>query len=260
MSFYLSKILWLIFNPFNIFIFITLLSIFLYFIKLRRLSLIIFLINFVFIVIISFLPIGSYLIYKIEKEYHSYIKPPEQVDGILILGGATNPLLFNEYNQISLNGSAERLVESVMIIKKFEKAKVIFSGGSGVVNRSDLGHSKVAKSFYKKIGIEIEKIIFEDDSRNTYENIIYSKKIANPKINENWLLITSASHMKRALLIGSKHNWNLIPYPVDFKTRKKFKLTPNLSLLSNLNSFQEGSHEWLGLTSYYLMNRTNSIF
>jgi len=260
MSFYLSKILWLILNPFNIFIFVTLLSIFLYFVKLRRISLIIFLINFVFIALISFLPIGSYLIYNIEKEYHSYIKPPDQVDGILILGGATNPLLYNEYDQISLNGSSERLVESVFIIKKFDKAKVIFSGGSGILNRPDFDHAQVAKSFYKKIGIEIDKIIFEDNSRNTYENIIYSKKIANPKINENWLLITSASHMKRALLIADKNNWDLIPYAVDFKNIKEFKLTPNFNLLSNLNSFQQGSHEWLGLVSYYLMGRTDKVF
>ena len=260
MSFYLSKILWLILNPFNIFIFITLLSIFLYFIKLKRLSLIIFLINFVFITLISFLPIGSYLIYTIEKEYHSNINPPEKVDGILILGGATIPQLYNEYNQISLNGSSERLVESVFIIKKFDKAKVIFSGGSGLVNRPDLDHAKVAKSFYKKIGIETNQIIFEDKSRNTYENIIYSKKIANPKINENWLLITSASHMKRALLIADKNNWKLIPYAVDFKNIKNFKLIPNLELLKNLNSFQQASHEWLGLISYYLMGRTAKVF
>jgi len=260
MSFYLSKILWLILSPFNIFIFITLLSIFLYFIKLRRLSLIIFLINFVFIALISFFPIGSYLIYNIEKEYHSNIKPPEKIDGILILGGATIPQLYNEYNQISLNGSSERLVESVFIIKKFDKAKVIFSGGSGIINRPDLGHSQVAKSFYEKIGIEIEKIIFEEESRNTYENIIYSKKIANPKINENWLLITSASHMKRALLIADKSNWKLIPYAVDFKNIKNFKLIPNLKLLKNLNSFHQGSHEWLGLVSYYLMGRTDKVF
>ena len=260
MSFYLSKILWLILNPFNIFIFVTLISIFLYFVKLRKLSLIIFVINFVFITLISFLPIGSYLIYKIEKEYHSYIKPPDQVDGILILGGATNPLLYNEYDQISLNGSSERLVESVFIIKKFDKAKIIFSGGSGILNRPDLNHAQVAKSFYKKIGIEIDKIIFENNSRNTHENIIYSKKIANPKINENWLLITSASHMKRALLIADKNNWELIPYAVDFKNIKDFKFIPNLNLLSNLNSFQQGSHEWLGLVSYYLMGRTNKVF
>ena len=149
MSFYLSKILWLIVNPFNIFIFIAIITIFLYFTSFRRLSLIIFLINFIFITFISIFPIGSYLTYNIEKEFHSNIKIPERLDGIIILGGATNPLLFKEFDQISLNGSAERLVESVMIIRKFEKAKVIFSGGSGIVNRSDLGHSQVAKLFYK---------------------------------------------------------------------------------------------------------------
>ena len=259
MSFYLSKILWLIVNPFNIFIFITLFTMFLYFINFRRLSLIIYLINFIFIALISFLPIGSYLTYIIEKEFHTNTKFPEQVDGILILGGATNPLLFKEFDQISLNGSAERLVESVMIIRKFEKAKVIFSGGSGIVNRSDLGHSQVAKLFYKKMGVDSNKIFFEDKSRNTHENIIYSKKIAKPKKNENWLLITSAFHMKRALLIAEKNNWKFIPYAVDFKNIKEFKLTPNLNLLSNLNSFQSGLHEWLGLVSYYLMGRTEKF-
>ena len=259
MSFYLSKILWLIVNPFNIFIFITLFTMFLYFINLRRLSLIIYLINFIFIALISFLPIGSYLTYIIEKEFHTNTKIPERVDGILILGGATNPLLFKEFDQISLNGSAERLVESVMIIRKFEKAKVIFSGGSGIVNRSDLDHSQVAKLFYKKMGVDINKIFFEDKSRNTHENIIYSKKIAKPKKNENWLLITSAFHMKRALLIAEKNNWKFIPYAVDFKNIKEFKLTPNLNLLSNLNSFQSGLHEWLGLVSYYLMGRTEKF-
>ena len=259
MSFYLSKILWLIVNPFNIFIFITLFTMFLYFINFRRLSLIIYLINFIFIALISFLPIGSYLTYIIEKEFHTNTKTPERVDGILILGGATNPLLFKEFDQISLNGSAERLVESVMIIRKFEKAKVIFSGGSGIVNRSDLGHSQVAKQFYKKIGVDINKIFFEDKSRNTYENIIYSKKIAKPKKNENWLLITSAFHMKRALFIAEKNNWKLVPYAVDFKNTKEFKLTPNINLLSNLNSFQSGLHEWLGLVAYYLMGRTDKF-
>lgn len=260
MSFYLSKILWLILSPFNIFIFTTLFSIILYFFNFKRISLSIFLIIFILISLVSFLPIGRYLIFNIEKEYHSFINIPNQVDGILILGGATFPSLFREYGQISLNGSAERLVESVEIINKFKKAKIIFSGGSGVVNRPDLGHSQVAKSFYNKIGIDKNRILFEDDSRNTYENIIFSKKIANPKNNETWLLITSAYHMKRALLVAQKNNWNIIPYAVDFKNLRDFKLTPNLNLLSNLNSFQEASHEWLGLLYYYLMGRTDKVF
>ena len=73
------------------------------------------------------------------------------------------------------DGSSERLVESVFIIKKFDKAKVIFSGGSGVLNRPDLGHSDVAKFFYKKMGLDTNRLIFENSSRNTYENILFSK-------------------------------------------------------------------------------------
>ena len=260
MSFYLSKILWLILNPFNIFIFTTLLTIVLFSFNFRKISIIIFLINFTFLSFISFLPIGSYLIYYIEKEYHSFIESPENVDGIIILGGATIPSLFKEYDQISLNGSAERLVESIKIINKFENAKIIFSGGSGALHSPNYGHSDVAKVFFKNVGMDIKRIQFENNSRNTYENIILSKEIAKPNNSENWLLITSAFHMKRALLIAEKNNWKLIPYPVDFKNFKDFKLVPNLNLLSNLNTFQHGSHEWIGLVSYYLMGRTNKVF
>jgi len=260
MSFYLSKIIWLVLNPFNIYIFFTLLTIILYLFNFKKISITIFLINTLFLFIICFFPIGNYLIHQIEKEYYLHIDIPEKIDGVLILGGATNPLMFKEFKQISVNESSERLIESVYIIKQFKNSKVIFSGGSGIINRPDLGHSQVAKSFYKKMGVQDNRIIYEDNSRNTYENILFSKKIANPKKNENWILITSASHMKRAILIGSKHNWNFVPYAVDFKTTKKYKLSPNLSLLSNLNSFQQGSHEWLGLISYFLMNRTNRIF
>ena len=260
MSFYLSKILWLILNPFNIFILINFLIIILYVLSFRRLSITIFVINLLFLIIISILPIGNYLIYQIEKEYHSNTEIPENIDGILILGGATDALMFKEYGQISLNGSAERLVESVDIIRKHQNAKVIFSGGSGVLNRPDLGHSDVAKFFYKKMGLNTNRIIFENNSRNTFENILFSKKIITPKKNEKWLLITSASHMKRAQLVAEKNNWNLIPYAVDFKNLKNFKFTFNLNLLSNINYFQQGSHEWLGLVSYYLMGRTSKIF
>ena len=260
MSFYLSKILWLVLNPFNIFILFTIVTIFLYLISFKRTSIAIFFINSLYLFIISVLPIGNYLIYKIEKDYHSQSSIPDRLDGILILGGVTNPSMYKEFNEISVNGSAERLIESVSLIKRFNKSKVIFSGGSGIINRPDLGHSQVAKSFYKKVGLDESRIIFEDNSRNTYENILFSKKIAQPKKNENWLLITSAYHMKRALLIGSKNNWEFIPYAVDFKNKRKFKFVPSLNLLSNINSLQYGSHEWLGLISYYLMNRTDKIF
>ena len=93
MSFYLSKVLWLIINPFNILIFLLLITIFFLFLKKNKLTY--FFLSLFLIALVSFgiLPVGKYLIYKLEKNYHNEIILPDKVDGLLILGGATNPFL-----------------------------------------------------------------------------------------------------------------------------------------------------------------------
>ena len=260
MNFYLSKILWLLINPFNILIFLFLIIILFFYLKKNKFAYFLFIIFLAYLISFGILPTGKLLLHSLEKNYHTNFLFPEKVDGILILSGSTNPFLTNQFNQISLNGSAERLTESIKLIKKYSNAKIIFSGGSGSIKYPELKHAKVANDFFIQMGLSTNNIIFEDRSRNTHENIIFSRKIVNPKINEKWIIVTSAFHMNRSIFIGEKNNWKFIPYAVDFKTMKKFRFVPNLYLLSNINSFQQGSHEWLGLISYYLMNRTDKIF
>ena len=110
------------------------------------------------------------------------------------------------------------------------------------------------------MGIDISYIIFESKSRNTFENILFSKKIINPRESENWLLVTSSFHMSRAINVAEKLDWKFIPYPVDFRTSKKFiSFKPGFALLDNFNSFNLASHEVVGLLSYYLLGRSSKI-
>ena len=260
MTFYLSKFLWLIFNPFNLIIIIIIIGYFfnLFNYKILSKSLYIF-VSFIFF-ISAILPTGSYLNYLLEKDFHSKNYLPEKIDGILILSGATNPYLTKEHNQINFNGSVERLTESISLIKKYPNAKIIFSGGSGSLKYPDLDHASVAKNFFSNMGVDSSKIYYEKKSHNTYENILFSKRIALPKINEKWLLVTSAFHLKRSLGVSEKLEWTFIPYAVDFKKTKKFSWKPSFNLLSNLLEFQQASHEWVGLLAYYLMGRSDRIF
>ena len=99
--------------------------------------------------------------------------------------------------------------------------KIIFSGGS-IHQTFNSSHAYVANKFYSEMGIDISQITFEFKSRNTYENILFSKKIANPKTNEKWLLVTPAFHLNRSLGVSEKLEWTFIPYAVDFKKSKKF--------------------------------------
>ncbi len=124
MTFFLSKFLWYLFNPFNCILFFFILSVILNFFKYLKLSKIILYFTLFLFFITGTLPTGSYLLYLLEKNYHNKVNLPENVDGILILSGATNPFLTEEYDQISLNGSVERLTESIQLIYKYPKAEV----------------------------------------------------------------------------------------------------------------------------------------
>ena len=260
MSFFLSKFLWIFFNPFSLILFIFFIGcIFLFFKKYKIANFLLFS-NLFFLLFISIFPIGNYAIFILEKQYHNKTNYPQSVHGMLILSGATNPYLSREHNSIELNGSSERLTESVSLINKHKKAKIIFSGGSGYLNNPSLDHSEVAKKFFKKMNIDIGRVIFENKSRNTYENIIFSKQITEINKNHNWIIITSASHMKRAMLVSKKQNWNFYPYAVDFKQPKSISFYPSFNFFGNFQSFQHASHEWLGLVSYYLMGRIERIF
>ena len=258
MEFYLSKILWQIFNPLNIFLVLFFLSYFLNFFHYRKLSNTLYVFSLIFFFSIIIIPIGSYLLFLLEKDFHSQPNI-NQIDGILILSGATNPYLSIEHNQVNLNDSSERLFESIIMIKNNPNTKVIFSGGSGSLRFKSLDHAAIAKIFFYKMGVDSNKIIYENKSRNTYENIFLSKEIANPKKNEKWLIITSAFHMKRSLLVAEKLGWNLIPYATDFNEPKKFSLILTFNLFKNLSKFQKASHEWIGIISYYFLGKTSKI-
>tara|TARA_Y100000768_G_scaffold381399_1_gene359988 strand:- start:122 stop:907 length:786 start_codon:yes stop_codon:yes gene_type:complete len=260
MSFYIAKIFWIIINPFNLLIFFTTISLISYILnlKIRKFLLALLLICFS---IFCILPTGSYLIYKLEKNFHNYsdLSKIENIDGIIIMGGSTNPYLSSIYNQIHFNDSAERLLEAKRIIIKFPKAKVIFSGGSGNLLKNKYHESLDAKIFLDQNNIDTSNIFFENNSRNTYENIIMSEKLANRDFNENWLIISSAYHLSRSINVAENIGWKLIPYPTDFQLPKKFRINFSLNFYSNLSLIQLALHEWIGIYYYYLTGRTAKI-
>ena len=258
--YFISKFIWYLLSALNFFLF---LIIFIFVFKLlnkKKLSKIFFLFSFFFFIIIGVFPLGSFLLFKLEQNYQTLSIIPNDIDGIIILGGPSSSSLTRQHNQVSFNEAGERLTESVKIINKYNPEKIIFSGGSQKQTFND-SHSYVAKKFFSEMGIDVSKINFEFKSRNTYENILFSKQIAHPKNNEKWLIITSSFHMKRTMNIAEKLEWNLIPYPVDFRTGKYFSFKPSfVNFLENFNTFNLASHEFFGLISYYILGRTSKIY
>jgi uncharacterized SAM-binding protein YcdF (DUF218 family) len=134
---------------------------------------------------------------------------------VIVLGGGINPgLIAQERNQPQLNAAAERTTKALELLKKCSGFKVLYSTFSGSLNPEGMSESESAQLFFREQGISDSRTIFENESRNTFENAKFSTKFAQP--GNRWILVTSASHMPRAFATFERFDWNVTAYPVDF--------------------------------------------
>jgi len=205
------------------------------------------------------IPIGSLLLWPLEQRFPQLNPQLEKVDGIIMLGGAQRPLITRAYGQASVNGHAERMTTFLMLARRYPKAKLVFSGGSGDMRNQDVTEAATVKLFLQEQGFDANRVLYEDKSRNTYENGVFSKKIAEPKTGETWLLITSAADLPRAVGVFRRIAWPVVPVPCDYDVLEpRWRLTS--SLLDALLSISHGLHEWIGLAVYYLTDKSDSFF
>ena len=120
--------------------------------------------------------------------------------------------------------------------------------------KNDINESHIAKSFFSDVGFNTDRIDFVDNTKNTIENL---RKITDLNIsNKSNILITSAFHMKRALIISRKFKLDLIPYAVDFRSIKEDNLLnkyQKFNILDNLFKFDLFIRELLGIISFKIL-------
>ena len=256
MEFYLSKILNFIINPLHMLSLIILMQLFIiFFIQSKKLIIFfskLFLILFLFF---GYIPLSNFLLSKIEDYIQTSKYPIQQLTGVIVLGGSFNSgLESKERNEVSLNSSAERLTKALEIYKKNPRLFILFSGFSGELKPQGWSESDMAKKFFLDQGVKLDNLIFENQSRNTFENIKYSKDIiANYK--GTWGLITSASHMPRSFFTFKKQSLILEPINVDYKTGTSRMFWINFNISSGLSNWSIILHELIGISYYKITNK-----
>ena len=138
-----------------------------------------------------------------------------------------------------------RLNEGIRIYKKLDNAKLIVSGYKGFDKNY---HSFMSKKLLLDLGVKKENIIKMDKPKDTRQEAIEAKKIigTNP-----FILVTSASHMKRSMLLFEKLGLK----PIAASTYHLAKEEKNFSSIfssENLYKVKVAFHEYLGLIWAYL--------
>ncbi|HDR7795259.1 TPA: YdcF family protein [Bacillus luti] len=181
------------------------------------------------LVIIMFCVIyAGFLQYNIYK--HGHMKAIEDADYIIVLGSkvnGTNPSYSLQY----------RIDKAAEYLKAHEKTIAIVSGGQG--KGEDISEALAMKKGLIKQNIDENRIIMEDKSTSTAENIKFSKPLI-PANMKKGMIVTNDFHMFRAKKIAAKQGLQLEGLPA--KTPKPIIISSNI-------------REYLAITQYWFMNR-----
>lgn len=201
-----------------------------------------------------------YLVKSLEWQH----LPPRELptaEAIVVLGGSTRSV-YPPRPTVDLQEQGDRVIYAAQLYRQRKAPLIILSGGridwmgSGTPEATDMAN------ILTSIGIPSEALIEEPDSLNTYQNAVNVKKILVERNIQKVLLVTSAMHMPRSLLIFQKQKIDAIPAATDFLVSEgelaELSATPKAAILSlipksdRLDKFTNALKEYIGLVIYRL--------
>ena len=258
MFFVLSKALAFILTPSNFLVLIGLLGLVLILLRWSRSGRSLLITAILGVALAGWSPLGPALLMTLEDRFPKQ-EIPSAITGIVMLGGAVDIHITQARGSEAWNEQAERITAVAELANRFPAARIILSGGSG--HPDAISESSITKRALAAMGVPEVRMEFETRSRNTRENASESVITAKPKSNEVWLLVTSASHMPRAIACFRAANFPVTPFPVDYHTRGSEDLRRmQESVAEGLAHVDLAAHEWTGLITYRLAGLTNELF
>jgi uncharacterized SAM-binding protein YcdF (DUF218 family) len=261
MFYYVSKIVWFFLTPSNALLTLALAGLALswtrYAISGWRMSAS----GMVGLVVAGFLPLGNVLMWPLEERFPAFVDDGSPIAGIVILGGTFDTEATNVHGQMALNETGERLVALGELARRYPTAKLIYAGGGSEFTPDTTPEATLVENTAGQLGIAPGRILYERKSLNTHENALYAKEIASPRAGERWLVVTSAFHMPRTMGVFRAVGFEVVPYPVDYRTAgASSMLRPFAFLSEGLRRTDIAAKEWIGLGAYYASGRTDALF
>ena len=261
MYFFASKIIGFFVVPSNLILTLTICGLLLWRTRFSKFGMRVTVASILLLLIAGVVPVGTALLLPLENRFQPWNASRGVPTGIIVLGGVINPEVSIERGEISLDEAAERLTAAVELYRRYPTVRVVFAGGSANVLFPGPSEAEFAAIFLERFGIPRDRIELEGSSRNTMENAINTARLVMPKPGEKWLLITSASHMPRAIGLFRKAGFPVEAYPVDWQTGGWGDLAKqSFSLSGGLHHLDMAAHEWIALIFDRLSGRTSTLF
>jgi uncharacterized SAM-binding protein YcdF (DUF218 family) len=259
MFFILSKTVAFLLLPSNLLIVLGLIGLALMATRFRRAGLRMAVASLLLLAVLGFSPLGGILAHTLESRFPPWDAARGAPDGIVVLGGGIASTLSGDYDEPILTSDGGRVTAIAKLARAYPNARILYSGGSPNLIAAGTPDGPYLLRLLDSFGIPRERVAIEPHSRNTFENAVFSKEMANPKPGERWLLVTSAQHMPRAMGSFRQAGFPVEAYPVAWRTRPRTSFTPGGILSAGLNGLDLATHEWIGLIAYRLTGKTDAL-
>lgn len=197
-------------------------------------------------------PLPQWLINNLEKKYQALQLEGAYLDSIkhiLVLGGGST-ISPNIPASLQLSGtSLIRLAEGIRIYQSLDSVKLVFSGYSRS-KRTTIAELGALAAI--ELGVASEDTIQLRDASNTWDEIVsFKRRYGKGPV----ILVTSASHMPRAMMLCKFEGVQALAAPTDFLLKHDsqkwaFEFLPSVQ---KLEMTQRVLHEWLATLKWKIL-------
>ena len=184
-----------------------------------------------------------------KHEYKKDLSTLDTADAIVVLGGWLTIYEHQKKEYVEW-GDPDRFFNGIELMKSDKAPKLIFTGTKMPWGNTERTEGDILKDYAVQYGIPNSQIFVSNLVTKTEEE---ASEVKNMNIANNIILVTSAFHMHRARRLFENEGFQVIPYPVDFKTKTNDSLT-FMSFLPNAGSLaktEKGMREMIGRIYYF---------
>lgn len=200
------------------------------------------------------LPLDQYVAVGLENRYSIPAPLPNAVDGIVVLGGSVDWRETQDRSQLALDAAGERMFAALALARSYPEATLVFTGlFSDALMQEWRGPTGARLLFEPEL--RGRQVYYLGEARSTYEEALLAIAQVSPAPGSNWLLVTSALHMPRALLTFRAQGWTLTPYPVDYRTTQRVSPRFEVRIGDRLAALDRVVREWGAYLVYRSLGR-----
>jgi len=167
--------------------------------------------SIVWFFIFSYAPVANILLHSIESNNPTLHTAPKNIKYIYVLGGGHHTDESLPITSQVVETSVVRLNEGIRLYEQLDRnAKIIVSGYHGLYDTTE--HAVMQKKLAISLGVTKEDIILHLGTKDTQEEAKAGKKLL---ADQPFILVTTGSHMTRALNFFTHEGLDPIPAPTN---------------------------------------------